>query len=58
MWLTASRCVSWTTCAYTAPPPGRLPAVDWAPSAAEGDKALYLFDGEQLTPEFLGRITL
>ncbi|MFE4723209.1 hypothetical protein ACFRLW_43955 [Streptomyces sp. NPDC056728] len=35
-----------------------MPAVDWAPSAAEGDKALYLFDGEQLTPEFLGRITL
>ncbi|WP_043453338.1 NUDIX domain-containing protein [Streptomyces fulvoviolaceus] len=37
---------------------GRLLAVDWAPSAGEGDKVLYLFDGGQLTPETLARIAL
>ncbi|MFD5121685.1 NUDIX domain-containing protein [Streptomyces sp. NPDC058385] len=37
---------------------GRLLAVDWAPSTAEGDKVLYLFDGGQLTPETLAQITL
>ncbi|MFE7011056.1 NUDIX domain-containing protein [Streptomyces sp. NPDC057651] len=40
------------------PPLGRLLAVDWAPSAGEGDKVLYVFDGGQLTPEDLSRITL
>ncbi len=40
------------------PPIGRLLAVDWAPSEAEGDKVLYLFDGGQLDPEDLARITL
>ncbi|MFE3328544.1 NUDIX domain-containing protein [Streptomyces sp. NPDC059176] len=40
------------------PPLGRLLAVDWAPSEAEGDKVLYLFDGGQLTPEQLAGITL
>ncbi|MGW0772695.1 NUDIX domain-containing protein [Streptomyces sp. NPDC002835] len=40
------------------PPLGRLLAVDWAPSKAEGDKVLYLFDGGQLTPESLAKITL
>ncbi|WP_372350193.1 NUDIX domain-containing protein [Streptomyces sp. KL116D] len=39
-------------------PLGRLLAVDWAPSDGEGDKVLYLFDGGQLPPETLGRITL
>ncbi|MGY5131074.1 NUDIX domain-containing protein [Streptomyces nigrescens] len=37
---------------------GRLLAVDWAPSPAEGDKILYIFDGGVLTPELLGRIRL
>ncbi|MCE4943478.1 NUDIX hydrolase [Streptomyces albulus] len=37
---------------------GRLLAVDWAPSPAEGDKVLYIFDGGVLTPEFRGRIQL
>ncbi|WP_374775821.1 NUDIX hydrolase [Streptomyces sp. NBC_01310] len=40
------------------PPLGRLLVVDWAPSAGEGDKVLYLFDGGQLTPETLARIEL
>ncbi|MET9421379.1 NUDIX hydrolase [Streptomyces sp. NPDC006540] len=40
------------------PPLGRLLAVDWAPSEAEGDKVLYLFDGGQLTSESLAKITL
>ncbi|MFE5004363.1 NUDIX domain-containing protein [Streptomyces sp. NPDC056696] len=40
------------------PPLGRLLAVDWAPSTAEGDKVLYVFDGGQLTPEDLARVTL
>ncbi|MFF4041613.1 NUDIX domain-containing protein [Streptomyces sp. NPDC001816] len=40
------------------PPLARLLAVDWAPSDAEGDKVLYLFDGGQLTPETLAGVTL
>ncbi|WP_405493541.1 NUDIX domain-containing protein [Streptomyces sp. NBC_00096] len=34
-----------------APAIGRLLAVDWAPSPAEGDKVLYIFDGGTLSPE-------
>ncbi|MEU9703155.1 NUDIX hydrolase [Streptomyces sp. NPDC047981] len=37
---------------------GTLLAVDWAPSASEGDKVLYLFDGGQLSAETLDRIAL
>lgn len=37
---------------------GRLLAMDWAPSAGEGDKVLYLFDGGMLTPELVAGITL
>lgn len=37
---------------------GRLLAVDWAPSPAEGDKVLYIFDGGVLTPELQRRIRL
>ncbi|MFD8325202.1 NUDIX domain-containing protein [Streptomyces lydicus] len=37
---------------------GRLLAVDWAPSPAEGDKVLYIFDGGVLTPELQGQIRL
>ncbi|MEU9155377.1 NUDIX hydrolase [Streptomyces sp. NPDC048417] len=33
------------------PPIGILLAVDWAPSDAEGDKVLYVFDGGELTRE-------
>lgn len=40
------------------PPLVRLLAVDWAPSDAEGDKVLYLFDGGQLTPESLAGVVL
>ncbi|MER5378414.1 NUDIX hydrolase [Streptomyces sp. NPDC002553] len=40
------------------PPIGCLLAVDWAPNEAEGDKVLYLFDGGQLTQDYLGAITL
>ncbi|MEU3333754.1 NUDIX hydrolase [Streptomyces sp. NPDC006668] len=40
------------------PPLVRLLAVDWAPSDAEGDKVLYLFDGGQLTPEALAEVSL
>ncbi|MFE0376432.1 NUDIX domain-containing protein [Streptomyces inhibens] len=40
------------------PPIGRLLAVDWAPSAKEGDKVLYLFDGGQLSAEPLSQIVL
>ncbi|WP_274914698.1 NUDIX domain-containing protein [Streptomyces sp. WZ-12] len=35
---------------------GPLLVVDWAPSEAEGDKVLYVFDGGQLCPEQLARI--
>ncbi|MFE2166554.1 NUDIX domain-containing protein [Streptomyces sp. NPDC059447] len=41
-----------------APPLGRLLVVDWAPSAGEGDKVLYLFDGGQLSPETLAQVEL
>ncbi|MGW6822070.1 NUDIX domain-containing protein [Streptomyces sp. NPDC055005] len=34
-----------------APAIGRLLAVDWAPSPAEGDKVLYIFDGGTLSTE-------
>ncbi|MEU9483083.1 NUDIX hydrolase [Streptomyces decoyicus] len=37
---------------------GRLLAVDWAPSLAEGDKVLYIFDGGVLAPEVQGKIQL
>ncbi|MFH8888674.1 NUDIX domain-containing protein [Streptomyces sp. NPDC017949] len=37
---------------------GRLLAVDWAPSPAEGDKVLYIFDGGTLTAELLDQIQL
>lgn len=37
---------------------GRLLAVDWAPSPAEGDKVLYLFDGGVLPAELRDRIQL
>ncbi|MFB7758326.1 NUDIX domain-containing protein, partial [Streptomyces sp. NPDC056121] len=40
------------------PPVGSLLAVDWAPSAGEGDKVLYIFDGGRLTPESLAAVTL
>ncbi|MCL6297407.1 NUDIX domain-containing protein [Streptomyces kronopolitis] len=41
-----------------APEIGRLLAVDWAPSPAEGDKVLYLFDGGVLSTELRGEIQL
>ncbi|MDD9378892.1 NUDIX hydrolase [Streptomyces sp. ZAF1911] len=41
-----------------APPIGRLLAVDWAPSPAEGDKVLYIFDGGTLPPELEAAIRL
>ncbi|MFD6886265.1 NUDIX domain-containing protein [Streptomyces sp. NPDC059957] len=37
---------------------GRLLAVDWAPSPAEGDKVLYIFDGGTLSPELEEAIQL
>ncbi|MFC9235830.1 NUDIX domain-containing protein [Streptomyces decoyicus] len=37
---------------------GRLLAVDWAPSPAEGDKVLYIFDGGVLSADLRGRIKL
>lgn len=37
---------------------GRLLAVDWAPSPAEGDKVLYLFDGGVLPAGLRGQIQL
>ncbi|MET9974473.1 NUDIX hydrolase [Streptomyces anulatus] len=39
-----------------APPIGRLLAMDWAPSEAEGDKILYLFDGGVLDQATLNRV--
>ncbi|WP_184569842.1 NUDIX domain-containing protein [Streptomyces zagrosensis] len=39
-----------------APPIGRLLAMDWAPSDAEGDKILYLFDGGVLDQAALDRM--
>lgn len=40
------------------PPIGKLLAVDWAPSDAEGDKVLYIFDGGQLTDAQLAEVQL
>ncbi|MFE1762885.1 NUDIX domain-containing protein [Streptomyces angustmyceticus] len=37
---------------------GRLLAVDWAPSPAEGDKVLYIFDGGVLSPGLQEQIQL
>ncbi|MFK0289137.1 NUDIX domain-containing protein [Streptomyces sp. NPDC090442] len=37
---------------------GPLLVVDWAPSEAEGDKVLYVFDGGQLRPEQFAEIKL
>lgn len=37
---------------------GRLLAVDWAPSPAEGDKVLYLFDGGELPAQLQEQIRL
>ncbi|GHE42860.1 hypothetical protein GCM10018785_10600 [Streptomyces longispororuber] len=37
---------------------GRLLAVDWAPSPAEGDKVLFLFDGGALPARLQERIQL
>lgn len=38
--------------------PGPLLVVDWAPSDAEGDKVLFVFDGGTLTPTELAAIKL
>ncbi|HEU5157341.1 MAG TPA: NUDIX hydrolase [Streptosporangiaceae bacterium] len=40
------------------PPIGRLIVVDWAPNQTEGDKLLFIFDGETLTTDYLSRIRL
>lgn len=40
------------------PPIGRLLVVDWAPSAAEGDKILFVFAGGRLDPSASQQITL
>ena len=37
---------------------GRLLAVDWAPNPAEGDKAVFVFDGGVLDGEWLDQISL
>ncbi|AZQ75462.1 NUDIX hydrolase [Streptomyces luteoverticillatus] len=37
---------------------GSLLVVDWAPSEAEGDKVLYVFDGGELRPGEVGAIKL
>ncbi|MFG2182648.1 NUDIX domain-containing protein [Streptomyces abikoensis] len=37
---------------------GSLLVVDWAPSEAEGDKVLYIFDGGVLPPDEVGAIKL
>ncbi|QRX92262.1 NUDIX domain-containing protein [Streptomyces noursei] len=37
---------------------GALLVIDWAPSEAEGDKVLYVFDGGQLHPNELAGIKL
>ena len=39
-------------------PIGRLLALDWAPSDAEGDKLLFVFDGGVVSPERLADATL
>ncbi|MFE3772312.1 NUDIX domain-containing protein [Streptomyces sp. NPDC059122] len=40
------------------PPIGPLLVVDWAPSEAEGDKVLYVFDGGRLCPGEFTKIKL
>jgi len=40
------------------PPVGRLLVVDWAPTDAEGDKLLFVFDGGTLPVELIDRIAL
>ncbi|MFE7118354.1 NUDIX domain-containing protein [Streptomyces sp. NPDC057654] len=40
------------------PPIGSLLVIDWAPSPAEGDKVLYVFDGGELTPDAAASIKL
>lgn len=40
------------------PPIGRLLVVDWAPTPAEGDKQLFVFDGGVLDRHWLDRIVL
>ncbi|KOG91878.1 NUDIX domain-containing protein [Streptomyces varsoviensis] len=37
---------------------GQLLVIDWAPSPAEGDKVLYVFDGGELTPDATASIKL
>lgn len=41
-----------------APPVGRLLVVDWAPHPKEGDKVLYIFDGDELAPGDLAALRL
>ncbi|RSO04538.1 NUDIX hydrolase [Streptomyces sp. WAC 06783] len=41
-----------------APYMGRLLVVDWAPNPGEGDKALYLFDGDRLSADDCRQIAL
>ncbi|WP_435113050.1 NUDIX domain-containing protein [Nocardiopsis synnemataformans] len=40
------------------PPIGRLLVVDWAPTQAEGDKQLFVFDGGVLDQRWLDQIVL
>jgi len=40
------------------PPIGRLLVVDWAPHPNEGDKVLYIFDGDELSPADVAAIRL
>lgn len=40
------------------PPIGRLLLTDWAPNDVEGDKLLFIFDGGQLTSDYLDKIQL
>lgn len=40
------------------PPIGRLLVTDWAPHPDEGDKILFVFDGGQLSREYIAQIQL
>lgn len=40
------------------PPIGRLLVADWAPNQTEGDKLLFVFDGDILAPEHREKIQL
>lgn len=40
------------------PPIGRLLVIDWAPHPNEGDKVLYVFAGDELTPADLAAVRL